>query len=74
MAKQDELRDEYRREDLGVGTRGKFYKSYQEGTNVVLLSPDVAKFFSTDEAVNEALRGLIERGEHPSSKEPQVGN
>jgi len=56
----DELRPEYRREDLEVGVRGKYFESYQEGTNLVLLSPDVAKAFPTEQAVNDALRLLIE--------------
>ena len=55
----DELRPEYRREDLGHGIRGKYFEAYQKGTNLVLLSPDVAKVFPTEEAVNEALRSLI---------------
>ena len=55
----DELRPEYKREDLGVGVRGKYFESYHSGTNLVLLSPDVAKVFATEEAVNEALRSLI---------------
>jgi hypothetical protein len=58
--KNDELRPEYRREDLGPGVRGKFYESYREGTNLVLLNPDVAKAFPTEQAVNNALRSLIE--------------
>lgn len=56
----DELRPEYRREDLGPGVRGKYLELYREGTNLVLLSPDVAKAFPTEEAVNNALRSLIE--------------
>lgn len=56
----DELRPEYRREDLGPGVRGKYLEAYREGTNLVLLSPDVAKVFPTQEAVNKALRSLIE--------------
>lgn len=56
----DELRPEYRREDLGPGVRGKYFEAYREGTNLVLLSPDVAKAFSTEQAVNDALRSLIE--------------
>ena len=56
----DDLRPEYRREDLGPGVRGKYLESYRAGTNLVLLSPDVAKAFPTDESVNEALRSLIE--------------
>jgi len=55
----DELRPEYRREDLGHGVRCKYFEAYQKGTNLVLLSPDVAKVFPTEEAVNEALRSLI---------------
>ena len=58
--KLDELRSEYRREDLGSGVRGKYLKAYQEGTNLVLISPDVAEVFPSEETVNSALRGLIE--------------
>lgn len=57
--KSDELRAEYKREDLGQGIRGKYFETYQKGTNLVLLSPDVAKVFPTEKAVNEALRYLI---------------
>jgi hypothetical protein len=56
----DELRPEYKREDLGVGVRGKYFEDYSKGTNLILLSPDVAKVFPTDEAVNDALRSLID--------------
>ena len=56
----DELRPEYRREDLGEGVRGKYVEAYRAGTTLVLLSPDVAKVFPTEESVNEALRHLIE--------------
>lgn len=55
----DDLRPEYKREDLGVGIRGKYSESYRKGTNLVLLSPDVARVFTTEEDVNEALRSLI---------------
>jgi hypothetical protein len=60
MAKRDEMRPEYKREDLGPGVRGKHFEAYQKGTNLVLLSPDVAAAFPTDKSVNEALRSLIE--------------
>jgi hypothetical protein len=57
----DELRPEY---DLATllkkGVRGKYAKRYEQGTNLVLLAPDVAKAFPTDEAVNEALRLVIQ--------------
>jgi hypothetical protein len=55
----DELRPVYKREDLGVGVRGKYFESYTKGTNLLLLTPDAAKVFTTDEEVNEALRSLI---------------
>jgi hypothetical protein len=64
----DELRPEYRREDLDVGVRGKYFESYLRGTNLVLLSPDVAKVFSTEEAVNEALRSLISLAEKSTGR------
>ncbi len=56
---EDDLRPEYRREDLGKGVRGKYYHEYTKGTNLVLLSPDVAEAFPTADSVNEALRSLI---------------
>jgi len=59
VKKQDELRPSYRREDLGKGIRGKYFEAFQKGNNLVLISPDVAKVFSTEAAVNEALRSLI---------------
>jgi hypothetical protein len=59
-AKCDELRPEYKREDLGPGVRGKYYQAYQMGTNLVLLNPDVAVAFPTEKAVNEALRSLMD--------------
>lgn len=58
--KPNELCPEYRREDFGPGVRGKFAEAYRAGTNVVLLSPEVAKAFPTEQAVNDALRALIE--------------
>ena len=58
--KSDQLRPEYRREDLGEGVRAKYYDDYISGTNLVLLSPDVASVFSNEAAVNDALRELIQ--------------
>jgi hypothetical protein len=64
----DELRPEYKREDLGVGVRGKYFEEYRKGTNLILLSPDVAKVFPTEEAVNEALRSLISLAEKSTGR------
>lgn len=55
----DELRAEYNLSQLKEGVRGKYAKRYSEGTNLVLLAPDVAEAFPSDEAVNEALRLLM---------------
>jgi hypothetical protein len=44
------------------GVRGKHYEAYSQGTNVVLLEPDVAKVFRDSDAVNRALRELIATG------------
>jgi hypothetical protein len=46
--------------DFSQGVRGKYAQRYSEGTNLVALSPDVAEFFPDSEAVNTALRALIE--------------
>jgi hypothetical protein len=54
------MRRQYKREDLGKGVRGKYFAAYSKGTNLVLLSPDVAAVFPTAEAVNEALRALVQ--------------
>jgi hypothetical protein len=62
--KRDELRSEYRREDLGKGIRGKHLKAYNTGTNLVLLQPEVAAAFPTARAVNDALSSLIAVAEH----------
>ena len=55
----DELRPEYDLSKYKGGVRGKYAQHYKEGTNLVLLAPDVARVFPNDEAVNEALRLLI---------------
>ena len=53
-----EMLDEY---DFSQGVTGKYAKQYAEGTNVVVLDPDVAKVFPDSAAVNQALRQIIER-------------
>jgi len=45
--------------DFSKGVRGKYAKRYEAGSNVVVLSPEVAKVFPTSESVNEALRALV---------------
>ena len=52
----DEMLPEY---DFAGGVRGKYVERYRQGTNVVLLDPDVAKVFTSSDAVNDALRELV---------------
>jgi hypothetical protein len=56
---KDDLRSEYRREDLGPIVRGKYAARYAKATNVVVIDPALAKAFPNSEAVNAALRGLL---------------
>ncbi len=47
--------------DFSAGVRGKYARRYAEGTNLVLLEPDIAKAFPTAKAVNSSLRTLISK-------------
>lgn len=67
MDNDDELRDEYCREDLGEGVRAKYYDEYMKNSNIVVLDPDVAAAFPNARAVNEALRKLLTGGEQKPS-------
>ena len=49
------------------GVRGKYVACYRAGTNVVLLAPDVAQAFPTEEAVNEALRLVMRMAKIPTA-------
>lgn len=59
MKKVEEMRAEYRREDLGKGVRGKHYEEFKKGSNLVLLTPELSKIFPTNDAVNTALSSLV---------------
>lgn len=63
---EDELRPEYDlTELLKGGVQGKYVSRYRAGTNVVVLAPDVAQAFPTEEAVNEALRLVVRMAQIP---------
>ena len=58
---EDELRPEYDLlQLLKDGVRGKYAERYQAGTRLAMLAPDVARVFPNDEAVNKALRLVIQ--------------
>jgi len=63
--KGDELRPEYDLSKLKGGVRGKYLEHYRAGTNLVLLSPDVAEYFPDERSVNTALRTLIRGAKGP---------
>lgn len=56
---KDTLRDEYPEELIRSGERGKYAKRYREGTNVVLIDPDLQKIFPDSDAVNRAFRDYL---------------
>lgn len=67
----DEMLPEYDFKKMAGGVRGKYAAAYRRGTNLVRLDPDVAKAFTTDESVNEALRAVLRAAAAiPSSKGP----
>ena len=55
----DTLRDEYPEDLIKSGVRGKYAKKYREGTNIVLIDPDLHGIFPDSEAVNRALRDYL---------------
>ena len=56
---RDTLRDEYPEDLIRSGVRGKYTKSYREGTNIVLIDPDLHELFPDSESVNRALREYV---------------
>lgn len=56
---EDDLRPEYDLSKLKGKVRGKYAKRFQQGTNVILLSPDVARYFPDERSVNSVLRSLV---------------
>lgn len=55
-AERATMRPEY---NFRSGVRGKYVTRYREGTNVVVLDPDIAEAFPNAETVNRALRALL---------------
>jgi hypothetical protein len=71
---EDDLLPEY---DFSGAVRGKYYERYRQGTNVVLLDPDIAAVFRDSAAVNHTLRLLVSlakakaAGQNPASQRPR---
>ncbi len=60
-----ELRDEYDLSKMTIVAKGRYAPHRRVGKNVVLLAPDVVQVFPTDEAVNEALRLVMQIAKIP---------
>lgn len=58
-SKADQDIPELKREQLGAGVRGKYFKQLAENSNVVVLLPEIQKAFPTSEAVNKALASML---------------
>jgi hypothetical protein len=68
-AKKHKGRSDMLREyDFRGGVRGKYAKRLAEGSNLVVLSPDVAEIFPDSRSVNEALRALVKIAKKRSRK------
>jgi len=63
--RRDALHREYNLSKLKGGVRGKYVARFRAGTNLVLLSPDVAEYFPDEQSVNTALRALIRVAKRP---------
>ena len=59
--KPDDVRPEYDLATLKNGERGKYLKRYEQGSNVVVIDPDLAEAFPNAKAVNDALREVLSR-------------
>jgi len=65
LEEEDDLLPEYDFSQMKGGVRGKYVERYREGTNLVLLDPDIASAFPDAKAVNDALRSLLQEKHSP---------
>jgi hypothetical protein len=70
----DQLREEYRRSDFGTLVRGKHSRRAANGTNVVVLDPQVARAFPDDRAVNTALRRVLRARKAAARRGPKAAS
>ena len=65
IERDPDMLDDY---DFSQGVRGKYVQRFAQGSNVVVLSPDLAEIFPDSESVNTALRLLVEVAGRSASK------
>jgi len=72
MKNDPDMLEEY---DFSDGIRGKYASKYKEGTNVVILDPELIEYFPDSASVNEALRSLARlMKKYRNKKAKQVGS
>jgi len=64
---KEDLEEEYDLKSLGKGVKGKYFEQYQQGTNVVVIDPELSKAFPNAKAVNSALRKALENQKKAAS-------
>ncbi len=62
-----ELKKEYDLSKMTILPKGRFDPKHRIGKNVIVLDPDIAKAFPSDEAVNEALRLIMKAAKIPQA-------
>ncbi|OIP89007.1 MAG: hypothetical protein AUK55_15275 [Syntrophobacteraceae bacterium CG2_30_61_12] len=60
-----ELQDEYDLSQMPIMPKGRYAPERRIGSNVIVLEPDLARAFPTDEAVNKALRLILQAARIP---------
>ena len=60
-----ELKEEYDLSQLPIVPKGRYAPERRAGRNVVVLEPDLARAFPNDEAVNQALRIVLQAAQIP---------
>lgn len=73
VVRKDDMLDDYSFLDWSKAERGKYAKRYAEGTNVVLIEPDLTDVFPNANSVNRALRALAEVIRASSAEKRQAG-
>ncbi len=72
MNQRNDDEDEIREQNSAQGAvRGKYYERYVQGSNVILLAPDVAEVFHDSESVNKALRRFLAEHGAPAKDDSQ---
>jgi len=70
MRNDPDMLEEY---DFSQGVRGKYAKRYAEGTNVVVIDPDIVEYFPDHKSVNESLRSLVSIIKKHQEAKPSAG-